>query len=577
MASRVTTFIVVSIVAATLIAGIIARAQRDDEGPVDLIVYNARVYTADGGGGFEEAVAVRGNTIFRVGSNREIKRLVQPHTVVLDAHGGAVLPGFNDAHVHFASGSLGLAEINLLDATTADEIAASVRRFAEANRDRAWVTGRGWYYTAFPGGLPTRQMLDAIVPDRPAYLTAYDGHSGWANTAALKLAGITSRTASPKNGVVVKDASGEPTGVLKESAMGLMRAVLPKPDRAGRLDAIRAGIREAHRLGVTSVQNASGTPEEIDLWDELRRSDELKIRMYHAVSAGPGTTAADLDALEEVRRQYPDDPLLKAGAVKLMVDGVIESHTAAMLAPYENRPTKGLPNYTVQELNGLVASLDRRGWQIWIHAIGDAGIRMALDAFYEATEANEPPARGRRHRIEHIESIDPADVPRFADLGVIASMQPFHANPDPSMGTVWSANIGPERAARGWLWRAITKAGGRVAFGSDWPVVTLDPRAGLQVAVNRLSPAGEPAGGWIPSERLPLTAAIDGYTRDAAWASFDDQRKGTLAKGMLADIVILSADIFEAPPERLLDARVEVTIFDGKVVYDRPDAATTAF
>lgn len=577
MASRVTTLIVVSIVAATLIAGIIARAQRDDEGPVDLIVYNATVYTADGSGTFEEAVAVRGNTIFRVGSNREIKRLTQPHTVVLDAHGGAVVPGFNDAHVHFASGSLGLTEINLLDATTADDVAASIRRFAEANGDRPWVVGRGWYYTAFPGGLPTRQMLDAIVPDRPAYLTAYDGHSGWANTAALRLAGITRATASPKNGVIVKDAGGEPTGVLKESAMALMRAVLPRPDRAQRLEALRAGIREAHRLGVTSVQNASGAADEIDLWGELRRNEELKLRMYHALSASPGLTEAEADAFEEVRKAYPDDPLLKAGAVKLMVDGVIESHTAAMLAPYANRSTKGLPNYTADELNAIVAMLDRRGWQVWIHAIGDAGIRMALDAFAAAASANEPPPRGRRHRIEHIESIDPADVPRFAELGVIASMQPFHANPDPSMGTVWSANIGPDRAGRGWLWQGIAKAGGRLAFGSDWPVVTLDPRAGLQVAVNRLSPKGEPAGGWIPSERLPLTAAIDGYTRDAAWASFDEQRKGTLARGMLADMVILSTDIFDAPPERLLDARVDVTIFDGKVVYDRSDTTTTEF
>ena len=577
MASRVTTLIVVSIVTATLIAGIIARAQRDDEGPVDLIVYNAKLYTADSSASFAEAVAVRGNTVFRVGSNREIKRLTQPQTVVLDAHGGAVLPGFNDAHVHFASGGLGLAEINLLDATTGDEIAAAVRRFAEAHPERPWVTGRGWYYTAFAGGLPTRQMLDAIVPDRPAYLVAYDGHSGWANTAALKLARITRATPNPKNGIVVKDAAGDPTGVLKEAAMALVRDIVPRPDRARRLDAIRAGIREAHRLGVTSVQNAGGSPDELDLWDELRKADQLKIRMYHAVSARPGFTEADVDALDAIRRKYPDDPLLKAGAVKLMVDGVIESHTAAMLEPYANRPTKGMPNYTTDELNRLVAMLDRRGWQVWIHAIGDAGIRMALDAFYEATEANETPARGRRHRIEHIESIDPADVPRFGDLGVIASMQPFHANPDPSMGTVWSANIGPERASHGWLWRSISKSGGRVAFGSDWPVVTLDPRVGLQVAVNRLSPRGEPAGGWIPSERLPLTEAIDGYTRGAAYASFDEQRKGTIERGMLADMVILSTDIFEAPPERMLDARVETTIFDGKVVYDGSTRTTTEF
>ena len=574
MASRLTTLIVVSIVAATLIAGIIARAQRDDDGPVDLIVYNGKVYTAEGKPQFAEAVAVRGNTIFRVGSNREIKRMRRPQTVVVDAHGGTVIPGINDSHVHFSSGSLALNQINLLDSTDAAQVAAKLRAYATTHQEEAWITGRGWYYTAFPGGLPTRQMLDEIIPDRPAYLTAYDGHSAWANTAALKAAGITRSTPSPKNGVIVKEANGEPSGILKEAAMALMRDVLPSPDRDERLNAIRAGIREAHRLGVTSVQNASGSAEEIELWDELRRENELKLRMYHALSAGPGFSEADADRFEETRKSHADDPLLKAGAVKLMADGVIETHTAAMLEPYANKATKGMPNFTPEELRRIVTMLDKRGWQVWIHAIGDGGIRMALDAFEAAAKENPAPARGRRHRIEHIESIDLADVPRFGTLGVIASMQPFHANPDPSMGTVWSENIGAERASHAWLWHSIANAGGRLAFGSDWPVVTLDPRMGLQVATNRLSPTGEPEGGWIPEERLPLTTAIDAYTSGAAYASFDEQRKGTLAKGMLADIVVLTTDIFDAPPTRLLDAQVAVTIFDGKIVYDK-EAETT--
>jgi predicted amidohydrolase YtcJ len=573
MASRLTTIIVVSIVAATLIAGIIARAQRDDDGPVDLIVFNGKVYPGKGGA-LAEAIAVRGNTIFRVGSNREIKRMRRPQTTVIDAHGGAVVPGFNDAHVHFASGSAALAKIDLLDATTTGRIAEKVGAYAASHPEQPWVLGRGWYYTAFPGGLPTRQQLDAIVPDRPAYLTAYDGHSGWANTAALAAAGITRSTPNPKNGVIVKDAGGEPTGVLKESAMALMRGVVPAPDRAERLSAILTGIREAHRLGVTSVQSASGDADELSLWQELRRTNDLRLRMYHAVSAAPGFTEADAERLEVVRGQFPDDPVLKAGAVKLVADGVIETHTAAMLAPYSNRPTTGMPNFTQAELNRIVATFDRRGWQIWIHAIGDGGTRMSLDALEAAAKANPAPARGRRHRIEHIETIDPADVPRFGALGVIASMQPFHANPDPNMATVWTENIGPERAAHGWLWGRIAASSGRLAFGSDWPVMSLDPRLGLQVAANRMSPAGEPEGGWIPSERLPLTAAIDGYTSGAAYASFDEQRKGTLARGMLADIVVLSTDIFSAPRERVLDAKVDVTIFDGKVVYARMQEET---
>jgi predicted amidohydrolase YtcJ len=492
----------------------------------------------------------------------------------VDAHGGAVVPGFNDSHIHFALGSLALAEINLLDSKTTEQVLAKIRVYAEANTVRPWITGLGWYYTAFAGGLPTRQLLDEAVPDRPAYITAYDGHSGWANTAALKLARITRATPNPKNGIIVKDANGEPTGVLKESAMALVRDILPKPDRAQRLAALRVGIREAHRMGVTSVQNANGSADDIDLWDELRRSGDLKVRMYHALSAEPGFSEADADRFNDIRRKYQDDALLKTGAVKLMADGVIESHTAAMLEPYANRPTKGMPNFTPEDLTRIVTMLDKRGWQIWIHAIGDGAIRMALDAYEAAAKANPAPAQGRRHRIEHIESIDPADVPRFGALGVIASMQPFHANPDPSMAMVWSENIGPERASHGWLWHDILKAGGRLTFGSDWPVVTLDPRVGLQVAANRMSPAGEPAGGWLPEQKLPLTKVIDGYSSGAAYASFDEQRKGTLAKGMLADIVVLSTDIFDAPPERVLDAKVDVTIFDGKVVYSRGQAGT---
>jgi predicted amidohydrolase YtcJ len=275
-----------------------------------------------------------------------------------------------------------------------------------------------------------------------------------------------------------------------------------------------------------------------------------------------------------VWRRYGDNPVLKTGAIKIVLDGVIESRTAAMLEPYTNSTSAGTPNYTREDLERIVTMMDARGWQIWIHAIGDRSIRMALDAFEAAAKANPAPPRGRRHRIEHVESIDPVDVPRLSRLAVIASMQPSQANPDAREATVWSANLGPERASRGWMWQSIAAAGGRLAFGSDWPLVPLDPRAGLQVAVNRVGPDAEPTDDAVPGERIPLTRAVDAYTSGAAYASFDEQRKGTLARGMLADIVILTADIFDAPPERLLDAHVAVTIFDGKVVYDRTTAAT---
>lgn len=570
MAARLTAYLVALIVGLTFIVGLMVGAQRDTGGPVDLIVVNGNVYTADGKGTMAEAVAVQGNKILMVGSNRDVQRLRRPQTVVVDARGGAVLPGFNDAHVHLMSGGLATAQVNLSEARTLAAIESTITAWAATHPEAAWVTGRGWYYTAFPGGLPTRQLLDALVPDRPAVITAYDGHTSWANSAALKLAKITSRTPNPPNGVIVKDPrSGEPTGVLKETAMALVSGLLPAPSREQRLQALRAAVAHAQRHGVTSVHTASGSAEELALYDELRRRDELNLRIYAAVSAAPDITAEQLEALGALGEKYGDDPVFKAGAVKLMADGVIESHTAAMLAPYANRPTAGEPRLSPADLTRLVTELDARGWQVMVHAIGDRTIRMALDAMAHAASVNEMPEGGRRHRIEHIETIDPADIPRFGALGVIASLQPYHGLPDPSQAGVWATNLGPERAARGWVYGSIAKAGGRVVFGSDWPVVTIDPLAGLRVAVTRTDADGLPNGGWLPEERLALTAAIDAYTRDAAWASFDEHRKGVLEQDMLADLVILTEDIFALPPSRLDEADVAVTIFDGRVVYSR--------
>ena len=577
MAARITAYLVACIVGVTLIAGLIVGAQRADDDAVDLIVINGKVYAGGGTSEMAEAVAIRGNKVVRVGSNREIQRLRRAQTTVVDAKGGAVMPGFNDAHAHFISGGLALDQINLLEATTLDEVKDTIRIWSEAHPERTWITGRGWYYQAFAGTLPTRQLLDTLVPDRPAYLVAYDGHTGWANSKALKLAGITRHTKNPRNGVIVKDPrTGEPSGALKEAAMALMTAT-PQPTTEDKVAAIRAALIEAHRVGITSVQNAGGSAEDLELYDRLRKRGELTLRIYQALSVNGPVDDAALAALGAVRERFSDDPLLKTGAVKLIADGVIESHTAAMLEPYDNKPgSTGDARFTAEQLNKTVTLLDREGWQVMTHAIGDAAVRMTLDAYEAGAKANPAPGRGRRHRIEHIETIDPADIPRFGKLGVIASMEPVHATPSPTPGDVWSTNIGIERASHGWLWASIVKAGGRLAFGSDWPVMTLDPLMGLHVAVNRTTADGLPVGGWLPDERLALRKAVDAYTSDAAWASFDEQRKGMLARDMLADLVVLSDDIFDGPTTRLTEAHVMVTIVDGKVVYRREPLDTTS-
>jgi len=575
MASRLTTLIIVVIVAGTLIAGLIVGAQRDDEsGPVDLIITNGRVYTGNADT-FAEAVAIRGNKILRVGTNRQIKRLRRAQTIVVDAHGGTVLPGFNDAHVHFLDGGLSLSQVNLSDVSGLDDIGARVRDYAAAHPDKPWIVGQGWVYASFPEGLPTRQQLDQLVPDRPAFIYAFDGHTAWVNSKALALARVNRRTPNPPDGVIVKDArTGEPTGVLKEGAQRLVETLVPAPTRDEQLAALRAAILEAQRVGVTSVQNASGSPEEVELYRELRETGDLNVRVYSALSMTPTYSAADHEAFDAVRARYGDDPLFKTGAVKLMMDGVVETHTASLLEPYANAPTKGMPRYTPEALNALVTDLDKNGWQVFVHAIGDGAVRTTLDAYEQAARVNPMPARGRRHRIEHIETIDPADIPRFGALGVIASQQPYHGTPVTTAPDIWSTNLGPERAARGWASHSIEAAGGRLAFGSDWPVVSLDPRFGLYTAVTRMAVDGTPEGGWHPEQRVSLAAAVDAYTSGAAYASFDEQRKGRLEREMLADVVILSSDIF-APDARLLDAVVETTIFDGRVVYMRTPPQST--
>jgi predicted amidohydrolase YtcJ len=567
MAARLTTFVVVAIVAATLIAGLIVGAQRDDsEGPVDLIVHNAAVYTADGDGTMAEAVAIRGNQILRVGGEREILRLRRPQTTVIDAQGAAVLPGFNDAHVHFIAGGLNLDKVDLLGALTIDEVQGRITAWSGTNPDSPWVVGRGWRYESFPGGLPTRQLLDALVSDRPAQLAAHDGHAVWVNSAALKLARISRRTPNPANGVIVKDAHGEPTGVLKGSAIELVERVAPRATREDRVRALRAAIAEAHQHGITSVQNAGGSPDDFELYVEARKAGDLRLRVYSALVLGTEFTDDDRARLAQATRLYPDDPVFKTGAVKVRIDGSIPAHTASMLEPYANRDVSGEPLIPPDDLNRIVRLIDREGWQVMAHAAGDRAVRMALDAYEHAARSNPAPERGRRHRLEHLETSAPSDVPRLGSLGVIASLQPLLGNPTDAWLEARARNIGVERASRGWPYRSIAAAGGRLAFGSDWPSADLSPLRALHAAVTRRTTDGLPEGGWMPAQRLQLASAIDAYTSGAAWASFDEQRKGTLQAGMLADLVVLSSNIFETPAA-LATARVVHTIFDGRVVY----------
>ncbi len=535
----------------------------------DLVILNGRVLTMDDKGTTGEAVAVRGGAILQVGTTAAIKALAGPATRVLDAAGGTVAPGFNDSHLHFLEGALGLGDADLSGLGTLAEVQSAIRTFAETHKAPTWVIGRGWVYRPFPGGSPTAAQLDAVVTDRPALMRCYDGLSVWVNSKALALAGITRATPDPPGGEIVRDPrTGEPTGHLKQAAIALIDAVVPKPTHDDQRRALRAAVARAHELGITSIQNAGGSLEEMALYEEAFRAGDLLMRTRLATQGRPTTTDADLDAMDAAWKRLGDHPTLTTGIVKLNADGVIEARTAAMLAPYAGSASSGPANYTPDELDRVVAMFDRRGWQVEIHAIGDRALRMALDAIERATAANPAPARGRRHRLEHIEAVSAADIPRFAALGVVASFQPLHA----LLGDVnvarpsgpWPDNVGAERASRAWAWKTLQQTGARLAFGSDWPVANLAPGQGLWLATTRVQAEG------APDQRLSLTEALAAYTRGAAYASFDDQRKGALAPGMLADVVVLTRDIVATPPAAATDVQVAATVFDGRIVFQRP-------
>ncbi len=555
----------------------------------DLLIVGGRVFRGFGPGaeaplgsalgdrpeGSPTAVAVRDGRIAFVGGDEEALGTWRgPATELVGARGGLILAGFDDAHSHLLGGARSLDQVDLFGLDRLEAIQAAVRTAAEADPDAPWVVGRGWLYVPFPGGLPTREQLDTVVPDRPAFLTGYDGHTAWANSAALRAAGIDRETPDPPNGEIVRDpSSGEPTGALKEAAQALVERVLPVQSREADLAALRRTFGLFHRLGLTAAQDAWVTVDEIAVYRELAEAGQLTIRLRLALAMeSTQTLAAWRDRLEtyaEAIRPLEGGRWLRAGILKGFVDGVVESRTAAMLEPYEGSDSRGTPGYEPDQLDAFVAEADRRGWQVELHAIGDRGVRMALDAHERAALANGPWRGGipRRHRVEHIETISAADIARFGRLGVIASMQPYHADPSPNQISLWAGNIGPERASRAWPWRSIRAAGGTIAFGSDWPVVPFDPFIALNGAVTRQTVEGSPAGGWLPEERLGLPEALSAYTLGSATAAFAEDRRGTIAPGRSADLIVLDRDLLADGPSAIIGTQVALTVVDGRVVH----------
>lgn len=478
------------------------------------------------------------------------------------------MPGFNDAHMHLRDGALSLERLDLFGLTGLDDVLRAIADYASRHVGDAWLTGSGWLYAAFPGGLPTRQQLDSIVPDRPVYLVCFDGHTGWANTRALQLAGIDERTPDPLNGEIVRDATGQPTGALKERASELVARHVPEPDEETMLGLLARALDELARKGITAAQDAWATPADLALFNRLRGRTELPVRLRVALELKPEQAraglAATLDEFEAAAAALEGDELLRGGIIKSFVDGVVEARTAYMLEPYPGTDSCGDPRWTDDELRATVGVLHRRGWQVELHAIGTAAVRQALGAYAALGRG----AAERRHRIEHIETIDPADLPRFAELGVVASIQPLHAIPDSSQADTWSGMLDPGVAVTGWRTRSLLESGAVVAIGTDWPVVPFDPLLSIHAAVTRRAAAGGGAA-FAPAEAVSMERALTAYTWGSAYAEHAEEVRGSLAAGRAADLIVLDRDLLDAGSDALaiLGTEVRLTLVGGRTVH----------
>ena len=530
----------------------------------DLVVVNARVWTVDAARPEAEAVAMAGDRILAVGSRGEIERLRGPDTRVVDAGGRFLMPGFEDAHIHLMTGGAQLASVDLKDAATPAEFARRIGDRAKQTGRGEWMLGGNWDEQRWPGApLPTRGLIDAVTPNTPVFVDRYDEHMSLANSAALRLAGVTSQTPDPPGGLMVRDAKGEPTGILKDAARSFVFRVVPRPTTDQRERTLRRALAHMASLGVTSVQDMGPRPDDVAVYAALAARGELTARI-RAVSF----EVALAQQLASGPVKNPATPFFRVSGAKGFADGSLGSTTAFFFEPYADAPgSHGLLADEMQPLEAMrrrLVAIDRAGEQLCIHAIGDRAISMVLDLYSDVAAANG--VRDRRPRIEHSQHVAPRDFDRYASLGVIASVQPYHAIDD---GQWAERRIGPERAKTTYAFRTFLDHKVRVAFGTDWPVAPLDPLQTVYAAVTRATLDGRRPGGWVPAQKVSVAEALEAYTVGAAYAEFQEREKGTIRAGKLADLVLLSGDPLKVPPDGIRDLKVVMTIVGGKIVYER--------
>jgi hypothetical protein len=543
--------------------------------PADIVIRHARVYTVDDHHVWAEAVAVRADRIEWVGSDADAAAYIGAGTKVVDAAGRLVLPGFIDSHFHVLLGG-NPDVLRIENGDSLQEIQRQVREFAARRSDLKWIEVEGWNYSAFPdGSLPTAKDLDGLTGGRPAFLVAYDYHTIWMNREALKEFGITRETRNVDFAErLEKDPrTGEPTGILtgfgstglSEESEAELRKHLPSHAAEVIARNVKNNVAAAARAGITTVIDPQSYLEDLPVYEKLRAQGDLPSRLQVALFHRRGTTEATLKKFDEARKKYNDD-WLRVGAVKLYIDDVIEPHTAAMLEPYTDRPdTRGELDYPPEEFKQVVARIDRMKFQVFIHSIGDRGIRTALDAIEYAEKMNGP--RDRRDELIHIECLNPRDLPRFRQLAVVACMQPRHCAPD--ITGQWAKAVGPIRSKYAWAFRSLRDSGATLAFSSDWNVAEMEPLIGIYTALTRKGLDGKPEGGWIPEQTIDLETAIRGYTLNGAYANFVEQNRGSITPGKYADLVMVSDDLFKIAPEKIRNARVVWTMVGGHEVYRR--------
>ncbi len=531
---------------------------------IDLILVNGKIWTVNPKQPEVEAIAISGNRIAAVGSTASVTALKQSNTRVIDLAGKRVVPGFNDAHVHFFDGGSNLSGVQLRDARSQAEFRDRIAAFAGRTPKGQWITGGSWDHENWtPADLPTRQLIDAVTPDTPVFVNRLDGHMALANSAALKLAGVDKNTKDVPGGVMVRDATGNPTGILKDAAQGLVYKVIPPPTVHQIEEAMRAAQKYAAEQGVTSIQDMSAGRDALRAYQMLLKKGQLHVR----VSGHQPLALWNNQASVGIAADFGNDSL-HIGGLKGFADGSLGSTTALFFAPYLDSPnTSGIPSDELakpEEMFKNIEEGDAAGLQIAIHAIGDKANNTILN-FYERLE-KEHGERDRRCRIEHAQHLQASDIPRFGQLHVIPSMQPYHCIDD---GRWAEKRIGPERAKGTYAFRSLLDTGASLAFGSDWPVAPMVPLMGIYAAATRRTLDGKHPDGWVPEQKITVAEAIRAYTMGSAYASFEESVKGSIEPGKLADLVVLSDDILSIDPVAIAQTKVQMTVFDGKVIYER--------